>query len=200
MHPPLIHPSFTPNDLDGNVRELCDLFRMSEEDVPVDRYAIASDGIEMEVAVGPGKYKSALFLFYLMTKAAAPTFELRDEMRPLVKEFFGQTLMDDARHPNTQHHTIRALLGHTVYIRLILKSGYREHLVTGRSPEEIIRHAWERRNDINRQTPEPFLRRALTSFFQQIENGTLRVNETDGHWPTLEWAHRALTLENLLQH
>lgn len=197
----MIHPEFTPNNLAGNALELRGLFALrAEEEVPIDSFAIVSDGVEMVVAVGPGKYKSALFLLYLMTKSASPTFELTDYMRPLVTKYFGQKLVDDARRPHTKHRTVRALLGRTVYIRLTLKPGYREHLVTSRSPEEIIRHAWERRNDIERQSPEPFLRAALISFFQQIEDGTLRVNDTEGHWPTPDWADRALVLENLLHH
>lgn len=198
----MIHPDFTPNDLAGNALELRDVFLLhTEEEVPVDSFAIVSDNTEMVVAVGPGKYKSALFLLHLMTKSARPTFELTDEMRRLIPQYFGQKIVDDARHPSTKHSTVRALLGRTVYIRLTLKPGYREHLVTSRSPEEIIRHAWERRNDIERQSPEPFLRAALLSFFQQVESHALRVNNGDeDHWPTQEWADRALVLENLLQH
>lgn len=198
----MIHPSFTPDNLDGNARELCDLFWLPDAStMPVERFAIVSDGIKMEVAVGQGKYyKSALFLLYLMTKSAAPTFELTHGMRSLVIEYFGPKMVADARNPHTKHRTVRALLGQTVYIRLTLKPGYREHLVTSRSPEEIIRHAWERRHDIDRQSPEPFLRRALISFFQAIENGTLRMDEADGHWPTPEWADRAIVLRNLLKH
>ena len=198
----MIHPAFTPNDLAGNALELCDLFALrAEEEVPIDSFAIVSDGVEMVVAVGSGKYKSALFLLYLMTKSAGPTFELTDDMRPLVTKYFGQELVNDARHPLTKHHTVRALLGRTVYIRLTLKPGYREHLVTSRSPEEIIRHAWERRNEIERQSPEPFLRAALLSFFQQIESHAMCVsNDDEDRWPTQEWADRALVLENLLQH
>lgn len=195
----MIHPDFTPDDLNGNTLELCDLFMIrAEEEVPVDSYAIVSDAVEMVVAVGPGKYKSALFLLYLMTKSAAPTFELVPEMRTLVTSYFGQKLVNEAKNPNTRHCTVRALLGTTVYIRLTLKPGYREHLATSRSPEEIIRSAWERRNDIERLSPEPFLRGALAYFFDQLERGTLRTNNTEGHWPTEEWADRALALENLL--
>lgn len=197
----MIHPEFTPNDLAGNALELCDLFALrAEEEVPVDGFAIVSDSVEMVAAVGPGKYKSALLLLYLMTKSASPTYELTDGMRLLVTEYFGQELMDDARRPYTKHRTVRALLGRTVYIRLTLRPGYREHLVTSRSPEEIIRHAWERRNEIQRQSPEPFLRAALISFFQQIEDGKLHVDDAEGHWPTPDWADRALVLEHLLRH
>ena len=197
----MIHPKFNPNDLDGNARELCDLFMLrAEEEVPIDSFTIVSDAVEMVVAVGPGKYKSALFLFYLMTKSAGPAFELWAEMRPLVNRYFGQNLVEDAQRPNTKHHTIRALLGHTVYIRLTLKPGYREHLAPSRSPEEIIRHAWGRRTDITRLSREPFLRMALTRFFDQLEKGTLRASDIEGHWPTHEWADRALVLENLLKH
>jgi hypothetical protein len=71
---------------------------------------------------------------------------------------------------------------------------------TSRSPEEIIRSAWERRDDIDRQSSEPFLREALLSFFQQIESGALRIGRAENHWPTPDWTDRAIILRNLLLH
>ncbi|MFZ1626617.1 MAG: hypothetical protein WAT81_02315 [Candidatus Moraniibacteriota bacterium] len=58
----LIHPEFKPDDLTGNALELRELYMLArEEDVPVDSYAIFSDGVEHVTTVGPGKYKLALF-------------------------------------------------------------------------------------------------------------------------------------------
>ena len=86
-----------------------------------------------------------------------------------------------------------------VFITLELAPGYRNHLASGRSPEEIVDHAWARRDTLTPDSPEPFLRQALQTFFQQYEDGTITLaKEANGPWPTENWADRALELKRRL--
>ena len=198
----VIVPEFVSDDLAANTLELCELFMLREEaEVPIDRFTLVSDGREASFAVGPGTYKSALVLLYLMTKSATPMFELTPYMRTIVAEYFGPTILADAARPDTRHKTVRALLGHSVYIRLTLRPGYRECLATGRDLEEVIRYAWARRETITPNSPEPFLRLALKSLFEKIEEKSLAIAASDdGGWPNQTWADRALVLQQQLGH
>lgn len=194
----MIHPDFTPDDLAGNALELCDLFLLRrEEDVPVSRITIMSDGERHTFEVGPGKYKSALFLFYLLSRSGQQPFAMSDEFRPLAWKYFGPRIMTDAESPETKHTLVRALLGDMVFITLELAPSYRDHLASGRSPEEIVNDAWARRDTITAASPEPFLREAIRGFFESYEEGTLTLTKS-GPWPTEDWADRALALKQAL--
>ncbi len=194
----MIHPDFTPDDLAGNALELCDLFLLRrEEDVPVTSMTIMSDGERSTFEVGPGKYKSALFLLYLLTRNGQQPFAMSDEFRPIAWKYFGPRIMTDAESPETKHALVRALQGEMVFITLELAPGYRNHLANGRSLEEIVDQAWERRDTITPESREPFLREAITSFFRSYEAGTVTLAES-GPWPTEAWADRALELKRRL--
>jgi hypothetical protein len=195
----MIHPEFTPGDLDGNASELCGLFMIREKDVPVESYTIVADGHEHVVAVSPGKYKSALFLLYLMTKSAAPAFRLTPEMRILVREYFGDSIIEDASRSGPKHTTVHALLGHSVYIRLALKRGYRECLANGRSLEEVIRSGWVDQAELTPTSRVPFLRLAIKTLFDGIKKKTITIAPSeDGPWPTQLWVDRVLAMHQRL--
>lgn len=196
----MIHPEFASDDLASNALELCDLFLLRrEEDVPVTGITIMSDGMRHTFEVAPGKYKSALFLLYLLSRNGQQPFSMSDEFRPLMGQYFGRRIIADAALPDTRHTLVRALLGEMVFIHLDLAPGYRDHLAPSRSPEEIVDQAWERRNTITAESPEPFLREAIRSFFESYEAGTLTLSPApDGPWPTQAWADRALELKQRL--
>ncbi len=196
----MIHPEFTPDDLGANALELCDLFLLArEEDVPVSTMTIMSDGKRQSFPVGPGKYKSALFLLYLLNLNGQQPFALSDDFRRLMGEYYGRRIVADAATPGTKHTLVQALLGELVFIQLELLPGYRNHLASGRSPEEIVDLAWSRRDTLTPDSPEPFLRQALRTFFEQYEDGTLTLaKEANGPWPTQDWADRALELKRRL--
>lgn len=135
----LIQPEFVPDDLSANALELCDLFMLRrEEDVPVTGMTIMSDGTRHTFEVGPGKYKSALFLLYLLSLNGTQPFALSDEFRRLMGEYYGRRIVADAALPETRHTLVRALMGELVFIQLELASSYRDHLASGRTPQEIV--------------------------------------------------------------
>lgn len=196
----MIHPEFTPDDLGANALELCDLFLLRrEEDVPVTKITVMSDGERHTFEVGPGKHKSALFLLYLLTLNGTQPLAMSDDFRPIMGQYFGRRIIADAAHPDTRHTLVRALLGELVFIQLELAPGYRNHLANGRSPEEIVNQAWERRDTITPESREPFLREAIRGFFQSYEDGAFTLTvAADGPWPTQDWADRALELKQRL--
>ncbi|MFZ1626618.1 MAG: hypothetical protein WAT81_02320 [Candidatus Moraniibacteriota bacterium] len=49
-----------------------------------------------------------------MTKTARPVFELTDELRAYVGEYFGRRIVAESTLPDTHHTTVRALLGEQV--------------------------------------------------------------------------------------
>ena len=196
----IIAPNFTNGDLAGNAIELCELFQLArEEDVPIERFAIVYDGKEHLAEVGPGKYKSALFLLYCMTKSATPAFRFTPEMLTLATDYFGDEIMRSAVSFDTKHTTVHALLGHTPYVRLTLKPGYRSCMAAGRTIEEVIAHGWNERAQLGPQAKAPFLRLALEQFFRAVEAKILVMSKSEqGPWPTPLWADRALELQKLL--
>lgn len=140
----IIAPCFTNGDLPGNALELCELFMLRrEEEVPIESYTIVYDGKEHVAQVGPGNHQPALFLLYCMTKSAAPAFEFTPEMRQLARDYFGDEIMASAIPFDTRYTTVHALHGHTVYIRLTLKPGYRNCMAASRTVEEVIAHGWD---------------------------------------------------------
>ncbi|MFA9262819.1 MAG: hypothetical protein ACEQSB_05755 [Undibacterium sp.] len=194
-----IFPSFNPEDIAANALELCDLFQLRrEEDVPIAGYRIVYDGREHVGVVGPNKHKSALFLMFLTTMSGGMRFELTDAMRRRMADYFGLECMLAARACGSPNTTLRALLGHSVSIQIDPKPGYQSHLVSFRTSAEILAWAWERRDSITPASPEPFLRAALTGFFEDLEAKRLEMSDEPGHWPTYESGDQALELQNRL--
>lgn len=195
-----IHPSFTPRDPAGNALELCDLLQLRrEEDVPIKGFRILFDGAEHRVSVGPGKYKWGLLMMHLMAVTGETDFPFTESLRQQTIDRFGPELMHEVAQHQTKDATLHALLrGRIVYISVEPKTDYRSHLVNFRTYPEVLAWAWERRGTITPASREPFLRCALPDFFLRIENGEFTIAEDEGHWPTPEWADRALTLQNLL--
>jgi hypothetical protein len=83
----MIHPEFTPGDLDGNASELCGLFMIREKDVPVESYTIVADAIERGIEVGINRaYKhsdetlSASQRAQIVDHVARATMEMLDEV------------------------------------------------------------------------------------------------------------------------
>lgn len=196
----MIHPSFTPGNLLGNARELCDAHQLANERmVPVKSFAITADQVEKNFKVGPGKYLTALWLFNRMAQAGHPTFELNDNDKRNMAGYFGRKLLFKAHEAPSDHPALHLLLGQTVKVELELSVDYRKHLAASRSPEEIINHAWDRRADITSASPEPFLRHALLWFFYTFNGHGLTINKSNNSWPTLEWAKRAIALNELIK-
>lgn len=200
MPTPAIHPSFTPDDPAANALELCDLFQIRrEEDVPIKSFRILFDGAERRVDVGPGQYKWALFMMHLMTVTGETDFEFIESLRQLSIDRFGPYLMHEVVQHRTKDATLHALLDRRVVcISIEPKSGYQSHLVSFRTYPEVFAWAWERRDTITPTSPEPFLRCALTSFFEDLEAKNLEMSDEPGHWPTYEWGDRALELQRRL--
>ncbi len=196
----VIFPVFQSGRLEDNARELCDLFHLGDESkVPVACFTIVSDGHEMVAAVDPGKYKTALLLLYFMDRAGTCEYGLTSEMRDMISVYYGPELIIDAQQPGTKHKALQALLGYAVHVKLVLQPGYRECLAAGCRLEEIVRHAWERRDNITPMAPELFLRLALQRFFTLLETKALQVASSEvGPWPTPLWADRALALQKQL--
>lgn len=73
-------------------------------------YTITSQHGEMTVEVGPGRYKSAILLYYLASHRGIG-FHVRQEERQIVFDYFSLEIIEDAQmNPDTKHTTVRALL------------------------------------------------------------------------------------------
>jgi hypothetical protein len=198
---PIIVPRFSPEHPAENVRELTDLFLISKPaDVPVEGFTIESDGRQVAAHAGPDHYQTALVLLYLMDKDGHPSFDLTPELQDIVRQYFGTEHVAAAGATVTGHEVLRALLGQKVRVHLTLRPGYRDCLSSGRTLEEIIRHGWERRETLTPASPEPFLRHALTEFFEEIRKGELTVARpgSTGHWPDQQWHDRVCELYDRL--
>ncbi len=61
--------------------------------------------------------------------------------------------------------------------------------------QSTIDAAWEKRAEINSQSPEPALREAVDAVIGGLDSGALRVaSKVDGQWVTLEWVKKAVLL------
>jgi 2,3,4,5-tetrahydropyridine-2-carboxylate N-succinyltransferase len=66
--------------------------------------------------------------------------------------------------------------------------------------QSTIDAAWEKRAEINSQSPEPALREAVDAVIGGLDSGALRVaSKIDGQWVTLEWVKKAVLLSFRLQ-
>lgn len=103
---------FNPNDFIGNVNQLIQLFRYKKEsDVQVTRFVIESpNNKKLDVMVGDGKYKSAIFLLYLSILEMNERIIMTERLRKLTRNYFGEELCQDAIKNPEKHVTIRNLL------------------------------------------------------------------------------------------
>ena len=184
----VIVPQFDPRDPRGNHDQLCGVFLLPRKaDVPVNRITLRSSAIEsgeIAIEIGAGTHALALVALYFMTFTGTNQFWVTDEMRYALSQICGAWYANDSvPHPELQ--AVRLLRGDLeVHVTLDLKTGYRDHLAIERTPEELIRDAWDRRDTLASDTPEPFLRQALLA---------------DNSWMDAEWRHRAETLKNYLK-
>lgn len=167
-------PAFSRGKMAENTRELCDLQRIPDETkVPVTHFTICADGTEAKFEVGPGRYKTAVLLFHLMAGSPnnAPGFWLTEVMqRETVDLFYDPPTLSSPPCPGSDESMRPLLLKKTVWIELELKPGYEKHLAAFRTFEEIIEHAWQRRDAIGQDSPEPLLRGAITWAFNEAES------------------------------
>lgn len=191
--------SFVPYDPAANILECCDSFGLRrEEDVPIKSYRICFEGGEHHVSVGPGKYPWALFLLHLATLAGETRFEFTAALHEYAIDRFGTHLMHDARRQQARDGTLHALSHRLVFVSLEPTDGFATLLANLRPYPEIITWAWDRHASIAPGSGELFLRAALPRFFEDLEMKRLEIKEGPGHWPTSDWADRALVLQNRL--
>ena len=115
-----------------------------------------------------------------------------------MSEYFGSVLLSRANEAPLEHPALYLLLKRQVVIDLVLKARYSEYMAPSRSIEEIVNHAWERRENITPASPEPFLRRALERFTLALEKKEVAIDGTNKAWPTIEWTMKAGRLRNLI--
>lgn len=177
MAPTVFFPYLTPGRLPANVLMLCDLFQITDKSqVPVSHFTICAGGTETKFSVGPGQYETALVLFHLMAGSPdnAPGFWLTRVMQEeVVRSFYDPVTLSETALPGSNAAMRNTLLQKTVWVELELRPGYEKHLAAFRTPEEVLRYNWERREDIQKGAPEPFLRRALDWFFELEERKEL---------------------------
>jgi hypothetical protein len=189
-------PTFS-GTLGRNARELCDLIRVDDESVvPVDHFRIESTSGAGDFPVGPGKYRTALLLFYWAALNERPEYYISTPMLGDLQRYHGSELIRDARHPKTEHRALHLLLGHSPAVKLTLNPGYHDHLVSRRTVEDVIRHAWARFQSIEPGSPEPLLRQAILNFSEGIELRRIEVPREGNPdaWPSDVWTSRVLTL------
>ena len=118
---------FVPGDLSGNAQRLVTFFGLkSEDEVPVGSFAISSDDFESSITVEKGKYKSALFIWYLcqlvcdISEKARFTFAFTGDMRDMTFVYFGDDICNDAiTNPESKHTTVQKLLtGENISIKI----------------------------------------------------------------------------------
>jgi hypothetical protein len=166
-------PRFSQGKMSLNALQLCDLHHIPDESqVPVARFSICADGIEIDAAVGPGRYKTALLFFFLMsgTAAPSPSFWLTPIMRPYVFDFYDSVPGNDETLPSNDTNIRRVLMKERVLIKLTLKPGYEQYMAAFRTFEEIIEHGWQRRDALEPTGSYPFLRGAIAWAFKEAES------------------------------
>lgn len=94
------------------LRQMCSLWDPEIEHVSslITDFSLTDEyWVRHEVQVGDGKYKSALFLYWIAEWADG--FTMDDNKRQLVWDYFGHGICADAmENQNTQHTTVRYLL------------------------------------------------------------------------------------------
>lgn len=188
----LISPEFAAV-LEDSARELYDFFFIREESaVPVERFSLSSDGQQATFAVGPGKYKTALFLLYLAVLAKNTSYLFEQRWKSEIAFYYGTSLTEEARTKPASHPALALLLGDNVAVELHLKRGYVLPDCKGRTIHELIAYAWERRDELTAETPVPLLRYALISFHRAIEARSIPIVQCDdpNTWPSQCWVER----------
>ncbi|TXH02695.1 MAG: hypothetical protein E6R05_03750 [Candidatus Moraniibacteriota bacterium] len=192
----VVVPTFA-GALSRNALELCDLIRIDDESaVPVSRFRIESSHGTCDFPVGPGKYKTALLLFYWAVLYGRPEYFISTPMLGDLQRYYGDALIADAHRPTTDHKALHFLVGHSPAVKLYFRPNLRDHLVSERTVEDVIRHGWARYNALRPGAPEPLLRQAIVSFSEGVEHGQIKVMNSGPaeDWPSDVWASRVLTL------
>jgi hypothetical protein len=175
MLPTVLSLQFQPGQLAKNAAGLCELHQLiEEEDVPVEHFRICADGKEIDACVGPGRYRTALFLFHLMAGAPnqLPRFHLTRVMQlEEVRPYFDFKAQPEGVQPPGSDATMGPILlrSASCWVELTLKPGYERHMAAFRTPQEVIDFAWENHELIDFRKPLGLLRAALTYFFNQGE-------------------------------
>lgn len=196
----LIVPQFA-GALTESAAELRDFFLIREESaVPVEQFTLLSDSREVAFDVGPGKYKTALFLLYLAVLARKSSYLFERFWQPEIASYYGTRLVDEARLKPETHPALALLLGDNVAVTLRLKPGYALPDCKGRTIHELIAYAWERRDELAAETPVPLIRHALCNFSRAILAHTMPIVQSDDPniWPSLCWVERVSGLRNQL--
>lgn len=192
----IVVPTFA-GPLSRNAIELCDLIRIDNESaVPVSRFRIESSHGACDFPVGPGKYKTALLLFYWAALHGHPEYFISTPMLGDLQRYYGDALIADARRPTTEHKALHFLVGHSPAVKLYLEPNHHDHLVSKRTVEDVVRHGWARYHALRPGAPEPLLRQAIVTFSEGVERGQIKVMDSGPaeDWPSDVWASRVLTL------
>lgn len=105
---------FINGDLDGNFQKLREQCGLMTPDDHVSSLITAfsidtNQGTPLITEVGDGKYKSALFLYWLA--GDKDVFTMDEDKRNLVRTYFGDEICQDAlNNRDTKHQTVKDLL------------------------------------------------------------------------------------------
>lgn len=186
----LIVPEFC-DDITTNVNELIDFFLIDQESaVALEQFTLLSDGQEGRFSSGPGEYKTALLLLYLAVLARKTTYVIDCSWRRKVVLYYGDRLINEVQHSPRNHPALALLLGDTVTVDLELKHGYMLPDCKGRTIQELIVFAWERRDELTAETPVPMIRLALISFQRALQRHSIPIMQNKDNWPSLCWVER----------
>lgn len=141
-----------------SAQELVRYYELSHErEVPIFRYVIEGESTD----VGPGKYLSALLLYYLKEMAGLAVkrdtgkwmfghdvvFTVTRKMKETIRRYFGEELCSDAEKPTTRHRTIRLLLFS------VKEPTVRLHLFDESRLGEMILTCWNARDSFGSEFP-----------------------------------------------
>lgn len=196
-----IVPTFN-GQLDRSAATLCDFFLIATEaDVPVTKIIIVVDGVKHKFLVEPGKYRMALFLLHCAVLRGdwSFIFDFDNFLKNLIAPYFGTATVENSRLAETNHVTLRLLAtGTSLEVSLVPKPGYGLPMGPGRTVRKLIQHGWNlhERQVLNRDSPAPLIRQAVTKFLQVRGNGIIEIIRSwdDDIWPSSVWDDRVWIL------
>lgn len=183
-------------------RELCDFFLLrSESAVPVELFAITSNGRRQEFLVKHDNYQLVIFLLYLAVEARSREYMITKVQRQRFVSYYGQdTVIRVASGAPTGHTLLTLLLSERAGVELKLRSGYALPDPRGRTLEEMIKFAWLCQNELEPDSHAPLIRKAIDLFLKGIPRELLTIIETDDPnvWPSRVWEERVRTMAGKL--
>lgn len=195
-------PEFDPSDPNGNMAQLVALYQVTEQSpVPVKSFGLLADGCTGDFTVTPGHFdQTALILFHLMhIFGTQENFVLTPAMHEILQKYFGISLSSHITGEHPEYRALRMFFGYSVFVRLSLQPNYQKRLAIGRTTEELVRHGWEMRDQLQ-GVRSPLVQRALASFMTDLESRTIEpINDGDPDvWPSWKWVQQAAQLSDLI--